>query len=142
KASPEEIRRIAHMATPLFECCVDIGYRAQNTVGNADETGAWVNHWRFKRLIVVTSSYHMPRSLAELGRVLPGVDLVPHPVVSKTLRDQPWWLSYAPARMLVSEYLKFIPAAARYAVTRLMRPADSDNRAAAAAEGSAGPMRR
>ncbi len=39
----------------------------------------------FKRLIIVTSSYHMPRSLTELRRTLPEIALVPYPVVSSKL---------------------------------------------------------
>ena len=64
----------------MFECCVDIGYEAQDTPGNADETMHWAADQGFSKLIIVTSSYHMPRSLTELGRVMPDVRLVPYPV--------------------------------------------------------------
>ena len=62
----------------------------------------------------------MPRSLAELSLALPAVTLVPHPV--GTSRGKPrWWLSPGTARALVSEYVKFLPAAARAATARLVR---------------------
>ena len=53
---------------------------------------AWVDAHHFTRLIVVTSSYHMPRSLTELGRALPEVALVPYPVVPRTFRAERWWM--------------------------------------------------
>ena len=58
----------------------------------------------------------MPRSLAELGRAMPGVALIPHPVVSRNFRTERWWLHGATARLLFSEYLKFLPSAARFGV--------------------------
>ena len=76
---------------------------------------------RFKRIIVVTSSYHMPRSLTELRRTMPGVELVPHPVISHRLHTQRWWTDAYTARVLFAEYVKFLPAAARYRIARLLR---------------------
>jgi hypothetical protein len=55
----------------------------------------------------------MPRSMAELGRQLPDVELVPFPVVSDKLRNEPWWSNAATARLLLSEYLKFVAVQVR-----------------------------
>jgi hypothetical protein len=65
----------------------------------------------------------MPRSLLELGRTLPGVELVPYPVVPSALVNEPWWLRTGILRRLAGEYIKLFPAAARYAGSRLLRPA-------------------
>jgi uncharacterized SAM-binding protein YcdF (DUF218 family) len=119
---PWHLQRLANPGEALFECCVDFGYIAQNTVGNASETKAWAEHYGFSRIIVVTSSYHMARSLTELGRVLPNVELIAHPVVPRILRDEPWWLHMSTMRILVGEYLKLIPSAARFVAARLIRP--------------------
>jgi uncharacterized SAM-binding protein YcdF (DUF218 family) len=120
----KDVRRLARSGDPQVDARIDLGYDAQDTTGNADEARNWVARWRFKRLIVVTSSYHMPRSLFELGRALPGVELIPYPVVPGQLRDEPWWLHAGTTRMLVAEYLKLLPAAARFAAARLLRPLD------------------
>src|SRR5262249_15369043 len=74
----------------------------------------------FSKLIIVTSSYHMPRTLAELGRVMPRAKLIPYPVVSRNFRTEPWWTHLATARLLFSEYVKFLMAAARHTPARLL----------------------
>lgn len=118
--SRNELRRLLGIDTALFACCVDIDYAAQNTRGNAVETRKWVQKHEFDSLIVVTSSYHMPRSLTELGHLLPAVDLVAYPVVPNRLRDTPWWLHRENVLLLGAEYLKFLPSAAQYGLGRLM----------------------
>ena len=110
--------RLVAVEPHLIECCVEIGYQAQNTRGNAVETRKWVRKHGFKRVVVVTASYHMPRSLAELGRVLPDVDLVAYPVLPERFRDRPWWFEPREARLLGEEYLKFLPAALHYGIER------------------------
>jgi uncharacterized SAM-binding protein YcdF (DUF218 family) len=122
----DDLFRTSGLTHALFNCCVDIGYSAHDTSGNADEAKEWVEAHRFANLIVVTSSYHMPRSLTELGRALPTVTLIAYPVVPRTLRDEPWWMQAATIRLLFTEYLKFLPSAARFGVARLLRQWDSD----------------
>lgn len=136
RTSREEVRRYNRAADGLFACCVDIGYLAQDTIGNADEAMEWARRHKYRRLIVVTSSYHMPRSLAEISRVLPEAELIASPVVPRSLTDQAWWLSASATRMLLSEYLKLLPSAARLAVARLARSFDAG---ALAAYAGAGP---
>lgn len=119
-ATREDLHRKSGLAPALFNCCVDIGYDAHTTSGNAEETKAWASDRGFTRLIIVTSSYHMPRSLLELGREMPKVSLVPYPVVSSSLRTEAWWLDGATARLLFSEYVKLLPAAARFGAARLL----------------------
>lgn len=102
----------------LYACCVDIGYQATDTVGNADETRDWVERQDVQTLIVVTSSYHMPRSLFELRRRLPSIRLVAYPVVPKTLDLDRWWSNSDTLALLVSEYLKFVSVRVGVFVTR------------------------
>jgi uncharacterized SAM-binding protein YcdF (DUF218 family) len=96
-----------------FSCCIDLDYTAINTVGNAAETRRWARQRGFRSLVVVTSDYHMPRAMLEIGHRLPDVTLIPFPVVSGQSRTEPWWSNPGAARTLVFEYLKFIVAAAR-----------------------------
>ena len=118
-ATRDDLQSKSGLAPGLFECCVDIGYDALTTSGNAQEAKAWARDKRFGRVILVTSSYHMPRSLIELERAMPEVALVPYPVVSRNFRTERWWLHGATARLLFSEYVKFLPSAARLGVAKL-----------------------
>lgn len=122
-----DLIRLSGLDTATFNCCVDLGYTALDTTGNANETKTWAMAHRYTSLIVVTSNYHMPRSLVELSRVLPGTRLVPHPVTPSTFSTEAWWLSPLTARNLVAEYLKFLPSAARFALHRVMTPFGTDN---------------
>lgn len=117
----EDLRKLLRLSPQLFDCCVDIGYEALDTYGNADEARAWAGQWHFSSLIVVTASYHMPRSLAEIALALPGTRLIGHAVVPRQLQGVPWWLRPAAARTLVAEFIKFVPVATRLAVVRLTR---------------------
>jgi uncharacterized SAM-binding protein YcdF (DUF218 family) len=113
RTSRAEIARLNPGQLHLFECCVDLDYRARNTIGNAIETRRWTDQNRFRSLIVVTSNYHMPRTLVELDHVLPGTRKVPYSVVNPVLDINSWWRDPSTARVLVSEYLKFLAVWAR-----------------------------
>jgi uncharacterized SAM-binding protein YcdF (DUF218 family) len=111
--NPVEISRVMPEHRRLFACCVDLDHQAVNTLGNAIGAKRWTEEKRFKSLIIVTSAYHMPRALAELEHQLPGVELVPFPVVSDRSRAQRWWTHPPTAKLLFSEYLKYILSAVR-----------------------------
>lgn len=125
KTTREELARSIGITEAAFDCCVDIGYEAQDTIGNADEARAWAAQWRFSSLIVVTASYHMPRSIAELGLAMPDVRLIAHSVLPRKLRGEPWWLHFTAARVLAAEYLKLLPVVTRVALVRLMRATEA-----------------
>jgi len=111
--SSAEIARIVPRYEGLVSCCVDLDHSAINTVGNAVETRRWVKERGFRSLIVVTSAYHMPRTMAELAKQMPDIALVPFPVVTERLRNEPWWASAQTARLILTEYAKFIVAQLR-----------------------------
>jgi uncharacterized SAM-binding protein YcdF (DUF218 family) len=71
------ISRSLPEAERLLACCVDLDHSAINTRSNALETERWVRGRGFKSLIVVTSNYHMPRTLVELDHALPNLQKIP-----------------------------------------------------------------
>jgi uncharacterized SAM-binding protein YcdF (DUF218 family) len=97
----------------LFACCIDLGFAAADTAGNALETAAWAEEAGYRSLRVVTASYHMPRSLVELRRRLPDAELVPHPVFPSHVKLDRWWLWPGTATLLASEYQKYLAALLR-----------------------------
>ncbi len=114
-----DLARLLPMSRDLFACCVDLGYSAKDTQGNARETRDWTRLRRIKGpLIVVTSNYHMPRALLELSAALPGVTLYPSPVVSDYVDVSNWWSDLRVLRLVGSEYLKYLRALLRTSVKR------------------------
>jgi uncharacterized SAM-binding protein YcdF (DUF218 family) len=107
-----EIQRLNPHFTRVIRCCVDFDH-SRNTLGNAIETRRWAEDRGFRSIIVVTSNYHMPRALAEIAHQMPGVVLVPYPVVTDKQRAEPWWRTVAAARLMISEYMKYVYAKLR-----------------------------
>lgn len=115
-----EIGRLTRQDHRLFKCCIDFGYTAVDTSGNAEEARSWADNWGYSRLILVTSSYHMPRSLTEFARVLPRAELLSYPVATRHHNLDEWWQHRATVRLLVTEYLKFLTSAARLGAARVL----------------------
>jgi uncharacterized SAM-binding protein YcdF (DUF218 family) len=117
----DELKELASQGGQYFTCCVDIDKEARNTIDNATETSEWVALHRYGSIIVVTSNYHMPRALAELARVMPGVTLIPYAVVDNNVHLERWWTYPGTTKLLMSEYLKYLPALGRLGATDLVR---------------------
>jgi len=117
----KELKELASQGDQYFTCCVDIDKEARNTIDNATETSEWVALHHYGSIIVVTSNYHMPRALAELARVMPGVTLIPYSVVDNNVHLERWWTYPGTTRLLLSEYLKYLPALTRLGATNLVR---------------------
>jgi uncharacterized SAM-binding protein YcdF (DUF218 family) len=105
-----------------FDCCVDLGFKAENTLGNARETAPWVARRHYRSLIVVTADYHMPRALLELHAAMPGVALYPFPVATEAVDARRWWASPDDARRMVLEYCKYIVILIRNGLLSLSPP--------------------
>ncbi|HVZ12865.1 MAG TPA: YdcF family protein [Stellaceae bacterium] len=106
----------------IMACCVDLGHAARDTIGNATETRDWAAEHDYRSLIVVTSDYHMPRSLAELADAMPGVELIPYPVSNPELHLDTWWRDTDAFGLLVREYGKYLLTASRLALSPLAPP--------------------
>lgn len=79
----EEIRTLADGPPALYSCCIELGHMAETTLGNASETARWAKDRSYSKLIIVTSNYHMPRSLILLRRAMPELDLIAYPAQSE-----------------------------------------------------------
>jgi uncharacterized SAM-binding protein YcdF (DUF218 family) len=97
QTKPAEIAAATKMPLRLFTCCVDIGYGAGNTIGNAGEAAAWVTKNRYQSVRIVTSRYHVPRSVMEFQAGLPSTQIVIDAVPDTASKME-----------LVREYNKFL----------------------------------
>lgn len=124
--SREDIRAVSRAARRLYDCCVDLGFNAANTVGNARETADWARAMRYDSLIVVTADYHMPRAMLELRGAMPRKHLTPYPVATPVLTANRWWRTSGGARLMVMEYCKYLAILGREAVLGLGPRADAE----------------
>lgn len=128
----EELRALTPGSSRLFDCCVDLGFDAEDTMGNAQEIAAWARAKGFDSLIVVTSDYHMPRSLLEIRGMAPEVALTAHAVRTPSLDSDEWWRSPGDARRMALEYNKYLVVLARESVLGLTGRGEPDAQAEAA----------
>ena len=112
----QELRALTPGSNRLFNCCVDLGFEAEDTTGNAQEIAAWAAAKGYDSLIVVTSDYHMPRALTEIRAAAPGIELTPYAVETPSLDNSRWWKAAAAARRMTLEYMKYLAALARATV--------------------------
>lgn len=117
----EQLRQATAAPRAVYDCCVELGYAAEDTIGNAREIADWARRKDFHSLIVVTSDYHMPRSLIEIHSALPGVKLIAYPVATPSLDAPRWWRSAVGARRMTMEYCKFLVVATREGLISLGR---------------------
>ncbi|WP_088704458.1 YdcF family protein [Rhizobium sp. R693] len=111
--TPKQIRRMTQASPELFSCCVDVGYDALDTIGNAQEASNWIHQRGYKSVLVVTNNYHMPRSLAELAYVDSETQFIPYPVVNTDLKTSNWFTDPNAMRVMLAEYVKVLFAGAR-----------------------------
>ena len=88
---------------------VEIGYNAANTVENANETKEWVRKNNINSIRLVTSNYHIFRSLIEFRKHLSDTKILLHPVYSEYI-EKKWWTSWQTFSLIFKEYNKFIYA--------------------------------
>ena len=116
-----QLRDVTQGSKKLYDCCVDLGFQAANTVGNAREIADWARGKDFYNLIVVTSDYHMPRALLELKADMPDAHFVPYPVATPELDTRKWWKSPKGTRLIVVEYCKYIAILGRDMIIDISR---------------------
>jgi uncharacterized SAM-binding protein YcdF (DUF218 family) len=92
---------------------IELGYRAANTRGNAEETATWFNSQGLKSLRLVTANYHMRRSRLYFDRNLPRAAIHDHPVVPEGMSAADWWASGAGISTVAREYVKYLAALVR-----------------------------
>jgi uncharacterized SAM-binding protein YcdF (DUF218 family) len=115
---------------------VVLGHDADNTLGNARETAGWMQQQGYRSLRLVTSWYHMRRSVLEFARAMPDTLIVPEPVFAAHSEAEGWsgWLEIA--ALALSEYDKYLATLARPLVLAIW-PQAGETRAVAAAESTA-----
>ena len=102
---PAEILRMvpSHLTNKIT-----LGYLAETTAENALETANWIRQKNIQSILLVTSFYHMPRSMFEILKHTPHLTIVPYPVFPKSFNNSVEWIKTRYAWLLFIEYHKFI----------------------------------
>ncbi len=95
---PGEFAAQFEVQMETMTCCVDLGFKAVDTRGNATETAEWIRRNRVKSIRLVTTDWHMRRAAYELRRTIPSTTTVEEDAVP----------SEPSLRILFLEYHKLI----------------------------------
>lgn len=107
----KDLEKKLSLTRETITCCVEMDSEALNTAANASQTAQWAASHGFDRLILVTSAYHMPRTLLEMRRAAPKVKFHPYPV--STVKDRSLLdrlLDINNMHLLTKEYGKLLAA--------------------------------
>lgn len=115
----KSLQRATHADQSLFDCCIDLDRSALNTIGNATESERWIRTNNYRRVILVTNNYHIPRSVLEMSYRMKDVEFIPYPVVNGERRDHNWVAEGDTLRVLFIEYVKYLGAAIRLGTTEV-----------------------
>ena len=91
---------------------ISVGKAANDTPGNAIETAEWVHASGVHSIRLVTAAYHMRRSLLEFQDEMSDVAIIPNAVFPPNVKTD-WWRWPGTARLIASEYTKFMLTWAR-----------------------------
>lgn len=109
-----ELMRVSRQSPEKADCCIALGYDADHTRGNAEETARWIKSEGYQSIILVTADYHMPRSLLEFGHVLPDITIIPYPVFPEHVKTDQWYRWPGTAVLIIGEYTKYLVAPLRW----------------------------
>ena len=104
--SDNELLRVSGADKALFDCCIDIGKDAKDSIGNGKEIAQWASEQNYKTLIVVTNNYHMRRSLLELNSATSDIELIAYPVMNSEVKTENWFKDTPTLRTLINEFAK------------------------------------
>ncbi|MDD4519601.1 MAG: YdcF family protein [Alphaproteobacteria bacterium] len=99
---------------------ITLGWTAFNTRGNAKEIKTWAEKNALKKVLLITSFYHIPRSLLEASFLLKNkVEFFIHPVFPKGFHQNIHWIYTKNAWFIFLEYNKFVFVLGRNALFSL-----------------------
>lgn len=91
----------------VYKDNIEIGQEAKNTVENAIEVNNWIVKNDITTIRLVTSNYHMPRSIEEIKSINNNVGIIIHPVFSENISKK-WWKKKSTFKFIAAEYNKFL----------------------------------
>ena len=116
KTTLEAIKELVIIPDATADCCIDLDYNAEDTIGNARETASWAKALGYEHIILVTSSYHMPRAEIEIGAAAGRIKITAYPVTNPD--GTKWYSDGARFKRLFQEYGKLLLSYLRSPATK------------------------
>ncbi|MDK2762103.1 MAG: YdcF family protein [Sphingopyxis sp.] len=98
EVKPRELAAEYKRPMRLFDCCVALGFEAEDTRSNATEVATWVARRNYKSVRLITTDWHMRRAEYEIGRAV-GSQVA---ILPDAVRSQPHFAT------LFREYHKYL----------------------------------
>ncbi len=92
---------------PMPQKNISLEKKSTNTIENAIQTQAWLDKNHISSIRLVTSNYHLPRSIQEFQNQNAKLNIIPHPVFSEHVAKE-WWTKTRSFCLIASEYNKFL----------------------------------
>lgn len=67
---PRELAAQYHRPLHLFNCCIALGFEAEDTRSNATEVATWVARRNYRSIRLITTDWHMRRAEYEIKRAV------------------------------------------------------------------------
>ena len=103
----------------LIKCCVELDGVSQDTYSNAVETSKWVSKNNIEEILLITSNYHIPRSILEFQNKMPNLKILYYPITPKQHQINKWLKSFETFSLIFIEYCKYIIANVRIKTLRI-----------------------
>mgnify|MGYP003571311299 CR=1 FL=1 len=112
--SPQELLKTQ---ADLTKEAIYLDYSADNTYQNAQAAKDWTQEQNIDSFLLVTSFYHMPRSLFEFSKQMPNTKIYPVPVF---IKRSVHWMRTRSAWLVFVEYNKFIIRYIQFQIRRIL----------------------
>ena len=70
EVKPHELAVTYKRPMTLFDCCIALGFEAEDTRSNATEVATWAQRRKYKSIRLITTDWHMRRAEYEIGRAV------------------------------------------------------------------------
>jgi len=97
-----------------------LGYQAKTTFDNGIEVANFIKNNNYKSIYLITSKFHMPRSMYEVRHRLPNVKIIPYPINNNNIKIKNWYSYSGTLFILTFEYLKTLLVILRISILNIL----------------------
>lgn len=104
----QEVEKLRMASPALFACCVRVDHSSTNTWQDAELVRKLISGTAHKSVLLVTSSFHLPRARNELQYVLPQARIIGYGIADEFYRPAAVFSNSDVASAFVRQYLMYI----------------------------------